>query len=114
MLQNLIAQKRDELRKSGLEVEDLRTDFNSVEIRQKGKQEEMLKSGMQDISYLEKTLNTMVVDNDNELAFLKKQASGLINEKIVLQQHVIALDSRVKNAEMDVYEKDQTQEPEIV
>lgn len=65
----------------------------------------MLSSGLQDIRHLEKTLNSMVVDNENELAFLKKQSAGLVSEKIVLQQHVIALSSRVNNAEMDVYEE---------
>eukprot|EP00826_Nyctotherus_ovalis_P063228 TRINITY_DN9254_c0_g1_i1.p1 TRINITY_DN9254_c0_g1~~TRINITY_DN9254_c0_g1_i1.p1 ORF type:complete len:147 (-),score=34.98 TRINITY_DN9254_c0_g1_i1:41-481(-) len=105
LFESFIAQKRVELRKTALEVDDLRTEFAGVEIRQKGRQEEMLNSGLQDIRHLEKTLNSMVVDNENELAFLKKQSAGLVSEKIVLQQHVIALSSRVNNAEMDVYEE---------
>ena len=104
-LEELIGENRTELRKAGLEVEELRSEFNGLEIRQKGRHEEILKSGLQDIKFLEKTLSSMAVDDENELLFLKKQSAGLINEKIILQQHIISLTSRVNNAEMDVYQE---------
>ena len=76
-----------------------------MEIREKGKQEELNKAELQDIRYLEKMLEKIKVEDENEASFLKKQISQLTNDKIRLQQHVISLISRVNNSEMDICEK---------
>ena len=101
--EGLIKEKRQELHKLHLIGNELKSDFTNIEIREKGRQEEVLKSGLQDIKFLEKTLHSMVNDDENESAFLKKQTAVLVNEKIKLQQHVISLSSRVGNTELDVF-----------
>ena len=97
--------KIKELRALGLEEEGLRADLVNMEIKEKGSQEEAFKTGLQDVRFIEKTLNSLRVDVDSEISFLKKQVSQLINEKVKLQQHVLSLASRINNTELDVCEK---------
>ena len=89
----------------GVLAEDTRIELTNLEIGTKGKCEEIFKSGIQDVRFLEKTLNKMRIENDTETSFLKKQVAQLVNDKIKLQQHVISLTSRVGSAEMEIIEK---------
>ena len=76
-----------------------------MDIKEKGKADEVYKSELQDIHHLDKTLASMKADNESESAFLKKQVLQLINDRIRLQQHVISLSSRVNNTAFDVFEE---------
>ncbi len=93
-----------ELRGLMKDKEDIKVEMSKVEIQQKGRQEELYNSELQDIRFLEKTLEKMKVDDENENMFLKKQLAQLTNERIRLQQHVISLTSRVSNTEQDINE----------
>ena len=89
----------------GLVEEEIKTDTINADIKSKGWFEEEYKSTLQDIRFLEKTLDKMRAEDESETSFLKKQLNLVTNDKIRLQQHVISLTSRVNNTELDVLEK---------
>ncbi len=90
----------------GRTKEEVRVALADVEIREKGRAEEVHRAGLQDVRFLERTLAKLRVEDDNQTEFLKKQTSQLVSDKIKLQQHVISLTSRVNNTAMDVCEHD--------
>ncbi len=99
-----MVQKKAELHEISQAADDIRIQLTNMEIKSKGAAEEAYKAGIQDIRYLEKMLNKMKLENENEIGFLKKQTSQLTAEKIRLQQHVVGLTSRVDTAEMEICE----------
>ncbi len=91
--------------------EDVRVELSDIEIKVKGLEQELHRSVLEDIRYMEKTMMKMKTEGEGETDFLKKQVSQLISEKIKIQQHVISLTSRVNNTETDVCERPHEEEP---
>ena len=94
-----------ELNKLHLEEEDLRSELINFEIREKVLQEELHKSGLQDVRHLVRALASLRSENEGETDFLQRQIMQLIKDKIRLQQHVVSLTSRVDNTDHEVREK---------
>ena len=63
---------------------------------------DILKEIIEDISNLEKDFQKLQQSDVNECNFLKQQTNTLVQEKIVLQQDAIALDTRITAIENDI------------
>ena len=63
---------------------------------------DILKEIIEDISNLEKDFQKLQQSDINECNFLKQQTNTLVQEKIVLQQDAIALDTRITSIENDI------------
>ena len=63
---------------------------------------DILKEIIEDISNLEKDFMKLQQSDVNECNFLKQQTNTLVQEKIVLQQDAIALDTRITSIENDI------------
>ena len=63
---------------------------------------DILKEIIEDISNLEKDFQKLQQSDINECNFLKQQTNTLVQEKIVLQQDAIALDTRITAIENDI------------
>jgi len=103
-LEKIACEQIKELHENKLLENELRVSYTDIELKQKQNEEELFKNGMQDIKFLEKMLNTYSNECTTELGFLKKQVSVLGNDKIKLQQNMIALASRVNSAYIDIFD----------
>ena len=63
---------------------------------------DILKEIIEDIANLEKDFQKLQINDVNEVNFLKQQVNTLVQEKIVVQQDAIALDTRIHAIENDV------------
>jgi hypothetical protein len=86
------------------QMEEIRGDYMTIEIKEKEKMEELYKGGLQDARYLVKQGDQLKSESENEIAFLKKQVIQLTNDRIRIQQNTLALEARVSHAEHDILE----------
>lgn len=63
---------------------------------------DILKEIIEDISNLEKDFYKLQQSDMNEINFLKQQTNTLVQEKLILQQDAIAVDTRITAIENDV------------
>ena len=61
-----------------------------------------MKEIIEDIANLEKDFQKLQINDVNECNFLKQQVNTLVQEKIVVQQDAIALDTRIHSIENEV------------
>ncbi len=101
----MTSSKREELRATDPDEEELRAGLASLQQQEKGRTEELLASAIQSIMELRKTLAEIAVEDQHDVARLRKQTSQLTNDKIRLQQHVVALASKVECVQLDVCSK---------
>ena len=84
------------------EVQLLRSECATLEHHATETTNDILKEVIEDISNLEKDFLKLQASDTNECAFLKQQTNTLVQEKIILQQDAIALDTRIHTIENDV------------
>ena len=63
---------------------------------------DILKEIIEDISNLEKDFYKLQHGDQNEINFLKQQTNTLVQEKLILQQDAIVVDTRITAIENDV------------
>ena len=61
-----------------------------------------MKEIIEDIANLEKDFQKLQINDVNECNFLKQQVNTLVQEKIVVQQDAIALDTLIHSIENEV------------
>ena len=84
------------------EVQLLRSECATLEHHATETTNDILKEIIEDISNLEKDFQKLQQSDINECNFLKQQTNTLVQEKIVLQQDAIALDTRITSIENDI------------
>ena len=84
------------------EVQLLRSECATLEHHATETTNDILKEIIEDISNLEKDFLKLQQSDINEINFLKQQTNTLVQEKIVLQQDAIALDTRITAIENDI------------
>ena len=84
------------------EVQLLRSECATLEHHATETTNDILKEIIEDISNLEKDFIKLQQSDINECNFLKQQTNTLVQEKIVLQQDAIALDTRITAIENDI------------
>ena len=84
------------------EVQLLRSECATLEHHATETTNDILKEIIEDISNLEKDFQKLQQSDINECNFLKQQTNTLVQEKIVLQQDAIALDTRITAIENDI------------
>ena len=84
------------------EVQLLRSECATLEHHATETTNDILKEIIEDISNLEKDFMKLQQSDINECNFLKQQTNTLVQEKIVLQQDAIALDTRITAIENDI------------
>ena len=84
------------------EVQLLRSECATLEHHATETTNDILKEIIEDISNLEKDFQKLQQSDVNECNFLKQQTNTLVQEKIVLQQDAIALDTRITAIENDI------------
>ena len=77
------------------EVQLLRSECATLEHHATETTNDILKEIIEDIANLEKDYQKLQQSDVNECNFLKQQTNTLVQEKIVLQQDAIALDTRI-------------------
>ncbi len=83
------------------EVQLLRSECATLEHHATETTNDILKEIIEDISNLEKDFQKLQQSDINECNFLKQQTNTLVQEKIVLQQDAIALDTSITSSEND-------------
>ena len=84
------------------EVQLLRSECATLEHHATETTNDILKEIIEDIANLEKDFLKLQASDINENTFLKQQVNTLVQEKIVVQQDAIALDTRIHSLENDV------------
>ena len=84
------------------EVQLLRSECATLEHHATETTNDILKEIIEDIANLEKDYQKLQASDVNECNFLKQQTNTLVQEKIVLQQDAIALDTRITAIENDI------------
>ena len=84
------------------EVQLLRSECATLEHHATETTNDILKEIIEDIANLEKDFQKLQQSDINECNFLKQQTNTLVQEKIVLQQDAIALDTRITAIENDI------------
>ena len=84
------------------DVQLLRSECATLEHHATETTNDILKEIVEDIANLEKDFFKLQHNDINEMNFLKQQANTLVQEKIVLQQDAIALDTRISAIENDI------------
>ena len=84
------------------EVQLLRSECATLEHHATESTNDILKEIIEDIANLEKDYQKLQQSDVNECNFLKQQTNTLVQEKIVLQQDAIALDTRITAIENDI------------
>ena len=84
------------------EVQLLRSECATLEHHATETTNDILKEIIEDIANLEKDYQKLQQSDVNECNFLKQQTNTLVQEKIVLQQDAIALDTRITATENDI------------
>ena len=84
------------------EVQLLRSECATLEHHATETTNDILKEIIEDIANLEKDFQKLQANDINECNFLKQQVNTLVQEKIVVQQDAIALDTRIHAIENDV------------
>ena len=84
------------------EVQLLRSECATLEHHATETTNDILKEIIEDIANLEKDYQKLQQSDVNECNFLKQQTNTLVQEKIVLQQDAIALDTRITAIENDI------------
>lgn len=84
------------------EVQLLRSEFITLEHKNKETTNEILKELLEDIVNVEKDFRKLVQMDNNEIVFLKQQIVSLNQEKTKIQQNSIILGTRIANVENEV------------
>ena len=84
------------------EVQLLRSECATLEHHATETTNDILKEIIEDIANLEKDFQKLQITDVNECNFLKQQVNTLVQEKIVVQQDAISLDTRIHGIENDV------------
>ena len=84
------------------EVQILRSEFVTLEHKQKEITNEMLKEMLEDIAHIEKDFKKNVNHDTNEYNYLKQQLAHLSSEKAKIHQDSIILNTRIESVENDV------------
>ena len=84
------------------DVQLLRSECATLEHHATETTNDILKEIVEDIANLEKDFFKLQNADINEMNFLKQQTNTLVQEKIVLQQDAIALDTRISSIENDI------------
>jgi lantibiotic modifying enzyme len=90
------------LNESKKEVQLLRSEFMTLEHKNKEVVNETLKELLEDIVNVEKDFRKLVQMDNNEIVFLKQQIAQLNQEKTKIQQNSIILGTRIANVENEV------------
>lgn len=80
----------------------LRSEFITLEHKNKETTNEILKELLEDIVNVEKDFRKLVQMDNNEIVFLKQQIVSLNQEKTKIQQNSIILGTRIANVENEV------------
>lgn len=84
------------------EVQLLRSECATLEHHATETTNDILKEIIEDISNLEKDFYKLQASDISEMNFLKQQTNTLVQEKLVLNQDSIGLDTRITSIENDV------------
>jgi predicted nucleic acid-binding Zn-ribbon protein len=84
------------------EMQVLRSECATLEVKNKEITNEVLKEILEDIANLDKDFRKLSEMDNNEVKFLQQQMFQLTQEKTKIQQSVVMLDSRTANVENDV------------
>lgn len=90
------------MNESKKEVQLLRSEFMTLEHKNKEVVNETLKELLEDIVNVEKDFRKLVQMDNNEIVFLKQQIAQLNQEKTKIQQNSIILGTRIANVENEV------------
>ena len=90
------------LNENNKNVQLLRSECATLEHHATETTNDILKEIIEDIANLERDYLKLQLSDCNECNFLKQQTASLVQEKIMLQQEAIALDTRITGLENDV------------